>query len=330
MKHKKKKHSKHKIHPKNRKHTHSNSNQIAIICPSENQQLDKTSTETNQSLDETSKDTNQNTDTSKETHKALSTETPNIVEAQNAQEHPAENHSCEEQTAEQHSHEKQSEEQGNKNAGRKKRIAILLPILLLFALIIIDQTKEKAEPVAEESIFTPAELAIINDTLQPIMKVYSIYNHPDSLVLRDSTIDFTPAELQSAAYRTLCQRMIKTVTDTTVGGVGIAGPQVGLSRRIVAVQRFDKEDYPFETYPNIYITAYSDSTEIGGEGCLSVPGMRGMVKRSQSVVITYTCPTTLQTVQDTVKGFTARIFQHETDHLEGIIYTDKMEADLGY
>ncbi len=223
---------------------------------------------------------------------------------------------------------KQQNTASGTTANRTKRIAVLLPILLLFALVIIDRTR-KEEPVEQPS-FPEAELAIINDTLQPIMKVYSIYNHPDSLVLRAKCTDLTPAELQSAAYRTLCQRMIKTVTDTTVGGVGIAGPQVGLSRRIVAVQRFDKEGYPFETYPNIYITAYSDSTEIGGEGCLSVPGMRGMVKRSQSVVISYTCPATLQRVQDTVKGFTARIFQHETDHLEGTIYTDKLEKELGY
>ncbi len=211
---------------------------------------------------------------------------------------------------------------------RKKQIAALIPILLLFTIIIIDRTRK--EETVELPSFPEAELAIINDTLQPIMKVYSIYNHPDSLVLRDSTTELTANELQSKAYRTLCRRMIETVTDTTVGGVGIAGPQVGLSRRIVAVQRYDKKGYPFETYPNIYITSYSDSTEIGGEGCLSVPGMRGMVQRSRSITISYICPQTLQTIQDTVRGFTARIFQHEVDHLNGIIYTDKVEEELGY
>mgnify|MGYP003325382161 CR=1 FL=1 len=125
--------------------------------------------------------------------------------------------------------------------------------------------------------------------------------------------------------------MVKTVTDSTVDGVGLAGPQVGLLRRVVAVQRYDKEGYPFEVYPNIYIKEYSPKTVPGKEGCLSVPAeslteaQTGCdVIRSEWVVVSYTDPQTLQTVQDTVKGFTARIFQHETDHLDGILYTDRL------
>ena len=183
----------------------------------------------------------------------------------------------------------------------------------------------------EVQIFTPAELAIINDTLPPIMKVYVVTDSLDSTLLRQHTLELSNEEIKSQAYKTLCARMVKTVTDSTVDGVGIAGPQVGISRRVVAVQRYDKEGFPFEVYANIYIKEYSQETDSKKEGCLSVPAeslteaQQGCeVVRSEWVIVSYTNPQTLQTVQDTVKGFTARIFQHETDHLDGILYTDRL------
>lgn len=60
----------------------------------------------------------------------------------------------------------------------------------------------------------------------------------------------------------------------------------------------------------------------GPEGCLSIPDARADVERAKTVVIRYTDPATLQTVRDTVSGYTAVIFQHETDHLEGVLFTD--------
>ena len=193
-------------------------------------------------------------------------------------------------------------------------------LLFLLATSVISSCR-RAKP---ETSFTAEELAIINDTLRPLMKVYTIENESDSTLLRQVCEPFSAADIASAAYSTLAQRMVKTVTDSTVDGVGIAGPQVGILRQIVAVQRYDKEGFPFEVYPNISIAARSEECESGREGCLSVPDRSGMVVRSQWVVINYTSPETLQQVQDTIKGYTARIFQHETDHLKGILYTDHL------
>ena len=108
--------------------------------------------------------------------------------------------------------------------------------------------------------------------------------------------------------------------------MGIAAPQVGLRRRVVAVQRLDKPGEPFEVYPNIRILAHLGDTVRGPEGCLSIPGMRGIVPRSEGVVVSWTDPQTLQAVTDTVHGFTAIIFQHEIDHLDGILYTDRADT----
>ena len=157
-----------------------------------------------------------------------------------------------------------------------------------------------------------------------IMRVLTVDNREDSLVLRAGCSDFRIRDLKSETFRILSGRMIATVTDPSQDGVGIAGPQVGLKRRVVAVQRFDKEGKPFEVYPNIRIVYRSEETQTGPEGCLSVPDIYGNVERSQTVVISYIDINTLKPVRDTVSGFTAVIFQHETDHLDGILFTDRM------
>lgn len=193
--------------------------------------------------------------------------------------------------------------------------------------------------------FNDAELALIHNS-DSIMRVLTIEDDSDSIKLRATSSDLSDEALLSADYNRLAGLMVATVTHPSQDGVGIAGPQVGINRRVVAVQRFDKEpvlrngrlDHPFEVYPNIHIVWASDSLAAGPEGCLSVPDRRGEVLRSQEIVIEYTSlpigrseagPTgnntaSLPTIRDTVKGFTAVIFQHEIDHLEGILYIDRL------
>ena len=160
-----------------------------------------------------------------------------------------------------------------------------------------------------------------SDTL---LKVYTIANGEDSLLLRRPSSNFTREEIASESFRVLANLMIKTVTHPSQDGVVIAGPQVGVLKRVVAVQRFDKEGYPFEVYPNIRITALRGELAPGPEGCLSVPDMRGDVLRYRDIDIEYTSPATLEVVKENIKGFTAVIFQHEADHLEGILYIDRL------
>lgn len=170
-----------------------------------------------------------------------------------------------------------------------------------------------------------------------VMRVLTIGDREDSLLLRRPCADFSSEDLEkmftdedSPAAR-LAAQMVATVTDPSQDGVGIAGPQVGLSRRIVAVQRFDKEGAPFEVFPNIRIVEYGNGRRTGPEGCLSIPGRRGMVERADTVVIEYAKKASqdgstpaYSYVRDTVGGFTAVIFQHECDHLDGILYIDRL------
>lgn len=175
----------------------------------------------------------------------------------------------------------------------------------------------------KEGGFTKEELALIHGA-DSIMRVLTIEDSLDNAVLRATSTDLPESALLSEDYSRLAELMVRTVTHPSQDGVGIAGPQVGINRRVVAVQRFDKEGEPFEVYPNIRIVWASDSLAAGPEGCLSVPDRRGDVLRSTEIVIEYThLNNDVQTKRDTVKGFTAVIFQHETDHLDGILYIDR-------
>ena len=193
---------------------------------------------------------------------------------------------------------------------RLSAVAILLLLILFFTLM-----KSGAG-------WSTSEKAIING--EGVMRVLTIENESDSLFLRTPSRELSVKEIRSAEYATLAERMLVTVTSPEQDGVGIAGPQVGIGRRVVAVQRFDKEGEPFEVYPNIRVTAKRGSPEPGPEGCLSVPDRRGDVLRWQDIDIAYTSPKTCRDTSETVKGFTAVIFQHETDHLDGVLYIDKL------
>lgn len=108
------------------------------------------------------------------------------------------------------------------------------------------------------------------------------------------------------------------------GGVGIAATQVGLARRVIWVKRLDVEpDKPYRFYLNPYILSYSEDKEIEWEGCLSVPDGFGRVLRPLSIQLAYSGEDGKE-LREEVHGFTARIFQHEIDHLEGILFTELM------
>ena len=146
----------------------------------------------------------------------------------------------------------------------------------------------------------------------------------DSTILRTPSTNLSHRELQSAVLQTLEAKMLRTVTDPSQDGVGIAAPQVGINRRVVWVQRLDKEGEPFECYENIQIDSLFGETVLLEEGCLSVPPLRGRVPRSSGVVVSYLRDG--KRVTETVEGYTARIFQHECDHLDGILYIDRADT----
>lgn len=179
--------------------------------------------------------------------------------------------------------------------------------------------------VACGETFTSAERDIILDG-EGLMRVLSIADEADSLRLREVSLPVTEAMLRTEEYALLRERMLLTVQNPEAEGVGIAAPQVGIGRTIVAVQRFDKEGEPFEFFINPEIVERLGEKADGGEGCLSVPELYGNVSRWQSIVLRYRDEQFVEHAEQ-IDGFTAVIFQHEVDHLAGRLFVDYLSAE---
>lgn len=120
-------------------------------------------------------------------------------------------------------------------------------------------------------------------------------------------------------------------------GAGLAAPQIGENVRVVIFEvknnpRYpDAENVPFTVLINPVLTPLSDETEEGWEGCLSVPGLRGVVPRFTKLRYQGFDPHG-KPIDRTVDGFHARVVQHECDHLDGVLYPMRMKdmSQLGY
>jgi len=123
--------------------------------------------------------------------------------------------------------------------------------------------------------------------------------------------------------QTLIDDMVETMR--VAPGVGLAAPQVNVRQRVIVVGFGDEEDETME--PNLYtvvnpeIVRPSRETVVGIEGCLSIPMLVGDVERSESVTVKGFSRRG-QPMKIKAKGWLARIFQHEVDHLNGVLFTD--------
>jgi len=124
------------------------------------------------------------------------------------------------------------------------------------------------------------------------------------------------------------QKMIANMIETmrAAPGVGLAAPQVGVPSRVIVVEFGDDQDEeaPKKLYTliNPEITFSSEGKVSGIEGCLSVPGLLGEVDRYTKVVVRG-MNRQGKIVKITAEGWLARVFQHEIDHLDGILYPDR-------
>ena len=152
------------------------------------------------------------------------------------------------------------------------------------------------------------------------MTVRKVLRMGDPLLLERS------AELErvdTPALRELLQDMRDTMD--ALDGAGLAAPQIGVSLRVVIFgfegnDRYpDAPPVPYTELINPVLTALSEELEEGWEGCLSVPGMRGLVPRYARLRYKGLGPDG-QLIDRSVEGFHARVVQHEVDHLDGILY----------
>jgi peptide deformylase len=146
----------------------------------------------------------------------------------------------------------------------------------------------------------------------------------------------TPAlPVEDFASSELAQ-LIVDMHDTmrALNGAGLAAPQIGVGLQVVIFEvaanpRYpDAENVPFTVLINPVLTPLSDELEEGWEGCLSVPGMRGLVPRHTDLRY-QGFDAVGQAIDRSVNGFHARVVQHEVDHLRGILYPMRIR-DLRY
>jgi peptide deformylase len=154
------------------------------------------------------------------------------------------------------------------------------------------------------------------------MAVREIVTHPAPILRRKArnVSDFGP-DLQ-----TLIDDMVETMR--VAPGVGLAAPQVDVPLQVIVVEFGDEEDE--DVPPKLYavvnpeIVRYSSENDVGTEGCLSIPGYVGDVERPVSAVIKGQNRRG-KSVKIKASRWLARIFQHEIDHLHGVLFIDKAE-----
>jgi peptide deformylase len=153
-----------------------------------------------------------------------------------------------------------------------------------------------------------------------ILPIYT-YGQP---VLRKEAEDITP---DYPELKELVQNMFET--NDRADGVGLAAPQIGLPIRVVIVDLTPlAEDMPEyadfkRAYINGYIVDEEGETILMDEGCLSLPGIHEKVPRAEKVRIQYVDENFVEH-DEWVEGFLARVIQHEFDHLEGKVFTDRI------
>jgi peptide deformylase len=158
----------------------------------------------------------------------------------------------------------------------------------------------------------------------PIIRQIAELGHP-ALRANAAAVDLPASE----AIRSLVADMLATMLDAN--GVGIAAPQVYESHSIFIVASRPNTRYPDapamepEVVINPEILHRSDDLVRDWEGCLSIPGIRGLVPRHRTIRVRYQDLEGVE-VEREFAGFIARIFQHEDDHLRGVVFLDRLES----
>ena len=165
------------------------------------------------------------------------------------------------------------------------------------------------------------ELILAGD-IKTALPIYQTDHEDQYKVLLNQSEEISPKDKNLPI---LIERM-RLALAATGGGVGIAAPQVGINRRVVLVQRFDKPNAPVEYFINPKITWWSELLNKGPEGDLSIETFRGDFYRSYSIRLEY-YDLENKKHDEMVEGFTAVIFQHEIDHLFGVLISDKLEKE---
>lgn len=211
-----------------------------------------------------------------------------------------------------------------KHKGFQKSQKGIVILLMLIVFASCSSTRGIMNNEKESQNFTKKQtLKIESKSNTTPMRVFKIDSAKDLKLLTSISKD-VKVNAKDTVLKYFTERLYSTVMDSASLGVGIAAPQVGILKQIIWVQRFDKPGEPFELYINPKIIQYSKKKQTYREGCLSVPDRMDVLEtRSYAILIEYDTIDNMHHLE-MVEDFTAVIFQHEIDHLKGIIYIDRI------
>ena len=152
----------------------------------------------------------------------------------------------------------------------------------------------------------------VTDEERPIVKI------PDDVLLATAE----PIERVTKRHQTIADNMMRIMRNAK--GIGLAANQIGLLERIIIVQAENRTVAIFN--PKI---VESSGTQVGEEGCLSIPGLYGDVERAAEVVVEGFDRKGRESTWD-MEGIAARVVQHEIDHLNGVLFTEKVDPATVY
>jgi peptide deformylase len=199
---------------------------------------------------------------------------------------------------------------------------------VLFLVVLLEACTGSKQMVDQNKIMSPEQQKmILSGERDEPMRVFKINAYEDSILLRTKS-EPVDLNMNDPVLEHFIDRLYATVRDSMSLGVGIAAPQVGILKNIIWVQRFDKEDFPFEVYLNPKIVQYSKLKQDCREGCLSIPNRRDTTRtRAYAILVEYD-KLDRSHHKEMIEDFTAVIFQHEIDHLNGILYLDHLKKEI--
>ncbi len=149
------------------------------------------------------------------------------------------------------------------------------------------------------------------------MKIPRTRTYPDPFLRRKAE---DVAEINDDTLELIKKMFVVMEED---GGIGLAAPQVGVSKRIICIS-LEQKGFERLALINPVITQVSDRTETMEEGCLSIPGINAEVARPEDAIVRGTTKSGKQ-VEITAHGLLARVLQHEIDHLNGVLFIDRLK-----
>lgn len=147
------------------------------------------------------------------------------------------------------------------------------------------------------------------------MSDISYYGSPELRQIATAVTEF------DGSFQNTCDRLIALMYE--YDGVGLAAPQIGITKRFAVIDTSPDGNQPV-LFVNPVFTWKSDERETDSEGCISIPGIRGMVERHASVTVKAQDVSGNEFVIEKATGLLARALQHEIDHLDGVMFVDHL------